>query len=62
MLKRLMIVGILVGLTGCGSISKEFQNKLACTPSGEAYLISMYGPLGVASKIDVQNACKGETQ
>lgn len=54
---RFTLLSIALLLGGCSSLSKEFENRLACTPDGKAYVVSMYGPLGIASKIDGLGAC-----
>lgn len=45
------------GLSGCASLGKEFDNKFTCTPDGQAFVVSMYGPLGIASKIAGTGLC-----
>lgn len=46
-----------LALTGCGSLSKTFANRVSCTADGSRALISsMYGPIGVASVVDAADA------
>lgn len=59
---KLCILSAALLLGGCSSLSKEFENRLACTPDGKAYVVSMYGPLGIASKIDGLGACVAGAQ
>lgn len=56
-MRKLILLVTTLALTGCSSLSKEFENRLACTPDGKAYVVSMYGPLGIASKIDGSVPC-----
>lgn len=56
MYKVILLIAAL-SLSGCSSLSKEFSNQLVCTPDGKAFFVSMYGPLGVASKIDTAAIC-----
>lgn len=59
-MKKWFLILAAVSLTGCGSLSKEFNNKLACSAEGEAYVVSLYGPIGIASKIDGKLVCTKE--
>jgi hypothetical protein len=45
-------------LGGCSSIPTEtFTNRLACTVAKDkAFHVSMYGPIGISSKIDAKDA------
>ena len=54
-------------LSGCASILEGLENRAACTSANDqAYVVSMYGPIGIASKIsdkDKASICKaGESQ
>ena len=41
-----------IALTGCSTVNM-FKNELAVVPgTGELRFISLYGPIGIASKID----------
>ena len=44
---------LLLSLTGCGTIPEgTFDNRIACTVAGDrAYVVSLYGPVGLASEI-----------
>lgn len=56
-MKRIVILCLL--LAGCGSnpFKGEFTNRLSMTLGGdEAHVSSMYGPLGITSKIDPKDA------
>ena len=42
-------------LTGC-SLTSELENRIACTVAkDELFVISQYGPVGIASKIAKQD-------
>ena len=51
-------------LSGCSSLQKSFENRVACTADGKVLLVaSMYGPIGVVSKISEDDAaviCKAK--
>jgi aromatic ring-opening dioxygenase LigB subunit len=56
-MKRLVLLSLL--LAGCGTnpFKGEFTNRVVMTLSGdEAHVNSMYGPLGIASKVDPKDA------
>jgi aromatic ring-opening dioxygenase LigB subunit len=56
-MKRLVLLSLL--LAGCGTnpFNGEFTNRVVMTLSGdEAHVNSMYGPLGIASKVDPKDA------
>jgi hypothetical protein len=56
-MKRLFILCAAIGLSGCGSMSQTFANRISCTADGQrAIVASMYGPLGVASLVDAADA------
>lgn len=47
---------LLLAMTGCASFKGEFRNRLVCTATGnEALVVSKYGPVGIASEIDVED-------
>jgi hypothetical protein len=46
----------LFALSGCAQLSK-LENRVACTPDGKEMLYaSMYGPIGIASRVDAKDA------
>jgi hypothetical protein len=57
MTKTAAIALAALALSGCASLDKQLANRIACTADGKGVLIaSMYGPLGVASKADTDDA------
>lgn len=57
MFKCLLLIGVCATLTGCGTLDKTFDNRLTCTISKDkAYFISLYGPVGISSKINDDDA------
>lgn len=53
MTKTVLSLALALSLTGCANLKGMFANRAACTVSGEELLIaSMYGPIGIVSKID----------
>lgn len=59
-IRLLLIIAFTMALTACGttgSLSKSLANRAACTADGKEVLIaSMYGPVGIVSKLDVDDA------
>lgn len=56
-MKLLLIFTAALALTGCSSLPKAFANRVACTADGKkAVVASMYGPIGVASYVDADDA------
>ena len=54
-MKYLLLI-LLLPLTGCATL-EMLDNRVSCTVSGDqAYVNSMYGPIGVSSKIAKQDA------
>lgn len=56
-MKRLVLLSLL--LAGCGTnpFKGEFTNRVSMTLGGdEAHISSMYGPLGITSKVDPKDA------
>ena len=53
---------ILVFLAGCSTLKGKLENRVSCTVGKDkAFVVSEYGPLGVAStiaEIDRQAICK----
>lgn len=53
MTKTALLLALTLSLTGCANLKGMFVNRAACTVSGEQLLVaSMYGPIGIVSKID----------
>lgn len=53
---KLCLLLLTVLLSGCSTVS-SFDNRVSCSLDGkEAYVNSMYGPLGVTSKVDKRDA------
>ncbi len=53
----LLVLVVVFGLSGCASISKTFANRVSCTVDGKRALVSsMYGPVGMASLVDADDA------
>jgi hypothetical protein len=65
-MKQFLTVALLLiaatALQACDTLSKKFENRLACSlDRSEAYVVSKYGPLGISSEIqkdDAALACK----
>ena len=56
-MKIVLILALVACFAGCTSLSKTFVNRAACTAdSKRAVVASMYGPIGVASYIDPDDA------
>lgn len=54
---RMMLVVAALWLSGCAALDGALANRLACSVAGDgAYMVSMYGPVGVASVIDARDA------
>jgi hypothetical protein len=56
-MKRLVLISLL--LAGCGTnpFKGEFTNRVSMTLGGdEAHISSMYGPIGITSKVDPKDA------
>jgi hypothetical protein len=59
MMKRILLLALLSGLAGCGSnpLAGKFTNRVSMTLGEDEGLISsMYGPIGITSKIDPKDA------
>jgi hypothetical protein len=55
-MRIIFAIAVLLLLAGCAS-DKLFTNRLACTYAGDkAFVISLYGPIGVTSEIDEADA------
>jgi hypothetical protein len=61
-MRKILLLGAAIASSGCSTLTKEFDNRLACDSAGKAYVVSMYGPLGIASKVDDQLFCKKEVK
>ena len=56
-MKQVLILAAAVSLAGCSSLPKAFANRVGCTADGKrAVVASMYGPIGVASFVDPDDA------
>ena len=56
-MKTLLLIAAAISLAGCSSLPKAFANRVACTADGKkAVVASMYGPIGVASYVDADDA------
>ena len=55
---RMTIVALALALAGCGTVRPEaFENRIACMLGEDgAVVVSMWGPVGVASKIAPRDA------
>ena len=54
---RMMILAAALMLGGCAALDGALANRLACTVARDsAYIVSLYGPIGVASVIDERDA------
>jgi len=43
---------ILYLMSGCSTIERQFENRISCTiDKSQYYVVSLWGPLGIASKI-----------
>jgi hypothetical protein len=52
-MKTLLALSAILMLSGCANLKGMFANRAACTLDGKQMLVaSMYGPIGIASKID----------
>ena len=50
-MKIAILLALCATLAGCGSL--DLSNRVACTVArDQALVVSMYGPIGVASKVD----------
>lgn len=56
-MKRLLALALILPLVGCANLKGAFANRAACTVSGQQLLVaSMYGPIGIVSKIDAADS------
>lgn len=55
---RVVALAVVASLTGCAS-PKWLENRAACAIGADrAYVISMWGPLGIASPLQPATICK----
>lgn len=55
-MKHIIIIAAIL-LSGCSTLEKQFANRIVFAADGKsAFVASMYGPLGIASKIDPDDA------
>jgi hypothetical protein len=56
------ILVVVLPMTGCGSLERQFENRLLCTMAKDrAMVASMWGPIGIASNVrdaDAAVMCK----
>lgn len=56
MIRKAVLIFAMVPLAGCSSLS-TLENRVACTADGKEMLYaSMYGPIGIASRVDEKDA------
>ncbi len=54
---RLTIFLLTASLSGCGTSPKWLDNRLVCTLNRDgAFVVSRYGPLGIASTVAAEDA------
>ena len=56
------ILVLVLPLTGCASIERQFENRILCTMANDRMMVaSMWGPIGIASNVrdaDAAVRCK----
>ena len=51
-MEKIALITLAGLLSGCSTLMEQLDNRAACTVGGDqAYVLSMYGPIGIASKI-----------
>ena len=56
-MRKLIVVLAVLALSGCSTFKGTFENRAVCTVSGgQMMAVSLYGPLGIASKISAEDA------
>jgi hypothetical protein len=51
-MKTLASFIIVLTLTGCASLERQFENRILCTMAKDrAMVASMWGPIGIASNV-----------
>ena len=61
--KSLVLFFLVVALTGCSTVSGTFNNEVVCAEGGKLRFISLYGPIGIAAKVDSSPIqCPGTTE
>jgi hypothetical protein len=49
---KTLLLFALLALSGCSTLTGQFENRLACSlANDELFIVSKYGPLGIASTI-----------
>lgn len=55
-MKMFLAASAVVALSGCSTLETTFANRVACSVAkDQAFSVSMYGPIGIASKIAEQD-------
>ena len=61
-MKTLASFIVVLALTGCASIERQFENRILCTMANDRMMVaSMWGPIGIASNVrdaDAAVRCK----
>jgi hypothetical protein len=56
-MNRILILAALLALSGCSTLKGTFANRASCSLDGHLLLVSsMYGPIGITSKVDEADA------
>lgn len=56
-MKSVFALSPALAVSGCASFEKTFANRIVFTADGKSAMVnSMYGPLGIASKVDPEDA------
>ena len=57
-MKRILLIAAVL-LAGCSTSPKWLENVAACSVDGkEAYVVSKWGPIGIASALKPASLCK----
>ena len=57
-MKRILLIAAVL-LAGCSTSPKWLENVAACSVDGkEAYVVSKWGPIGIASALKPVSICK----
>ena len=55
--QKFNLLALVVLLAGCGTTPATFDNRAMCTLAKDsAYVVSMYGPIGLSSKVNGRDA------
>lgn len=58
-MKKFFPLAVCLLLAGCGSLSKQFENRLVVSLSGDrAFVASMYGPIGITAELSAEDAAE----